>query len=440
MWCAYYQTCKRVRHPALTSVLHADAPRGHHTTRLAARAVLPWLVVVQGLLDAEGAVSVAAEFGLQTVDVVRVARGPGPRPRLRGTPAHVSPLTAFIDVVCCVHAAAMRLGVSSRGSMRAGSRAAVLLHAPTKAPGFAATAVAACLHWVGCMPLGESVAAAQERCGSEVDVVRPCMHEQTPLQTASCLAPRDAGSGARCALWSSWCMCHVSGCTTHVQGLHARNFLAAASPARCMQGIIKAATAKMALELAFQPQPVRIVWPYGGSGSVVLMLDPSNQGSAERSPAAAPRPRTVPPAYGPYREAPGPADARADVADVVINPGVTSGLIEIPMEQQEQGAHTAQLWVRLRLSLPCFSAHGRGPNLRSKLLNPNAQSGKPMFPPAAGDPASTFTPTPLCATDVAARWTAMALMMRAALSINRNGSDGIACNQDAVVAAELSSS
>lgn len=136
-----------------------------------ARAVLPWLVVVQGMLDAEGAVSVAAEFGLQTVDIVRVSCRPGLR--LRGTPPHVSPLAAFIDAVCCLHAAAVRLGVSSRGSVRPGGNAAVLLHAPSMAPGLAATAVAACLHWVGCLPLAESVMVARQRCGCEVDVVSP---------------------------------------------------------------------------------------------------------------------------------------------------------------------------------------------------------------------------------------------------------------------------
>lgn len=217
-----------MRHGAPMDDLRADAvARGPHTTRLAARAVLPWLVVVQGLLDAEAAVSVAAEFGLQTVDVVRVACGPGPRPRLRGAPAHVSPLTAFIDVVCCVHAAALRLGVSSRGSMRAGGRAAVLLHAPTKAPGFASTAVAACLHWVGCMPLGESVATAQERCGCEVDVVRPCMHDYTPLLPASRLTPAPCvPEGLRQER-----PVRVSGRTPHGQGASACSCLTRTSPA-----------------------------------------------------------------------------------------------------------------------------------------------------------------------------------------------------------------
>lgn len=148
------------------------AARGH-ATPLGARAVLPWLVVVQGLLDAEAAVSVAAELGLHTVDVVRIASGPGGRPRLRGAPHHLSPLTAFVNVVCGVHAAAVRLGVTGRASMRNGGRSAVLLHAPHKMPGFAATVVAAVLHWIGCLPLAESVAVARERCASEVDVVRP---------------------------------------------------------------------------------------------------------------------------------------------------------------------------------------------------------------------------------------------------------------------------
>lgn len=124
----------------------------------------------------------------------------------------------------------------------------------------------------------------------------------------------------------------------------------------------------MALELAFQPRRVRIVWPYGGSGNVVLALDPSDAGSAGPAANAEPRTRTTPPAYGPCRGAPGPADARANAADVVINPGVTSGLIEVPMERQEQGAHTAEVWVRLRLALLCPTGRCRGVPSRRPLL------------------------------------------------------------------------
>ena len=39
-----------------------------------------------------------------------------------------------------------------------------------------------------------------------------------------------------------------------------------------MQGLIRAATCKLAREFTFQPQPLRVTWPYGGSDDVVLMI------------------------------------------------------------------------------------------------------------------------------------------------------------------------
>eukprot|EP00892_Ulva_mutabilis_P010346 jgi/Ulvmu1/7684/UM038_0116.1 len=255
------------------------APRGGHTPPLAARAVLPWLVIVQGMLDAEGAVAVAAELGLQTVDVVRVAMGPGGWPRLRGSPLHVSPLSAFIGVVCGVHAAAVRLGVTGRGIMRNGGRTAVLVHAPHQAPGYAATVMAAVLHWVGCLPLAESAAVAGERCASEVDV-----------------------------------------------------------------GLIRAATAKLAREAAFRPRPLRVTWPYGGDGSVVLAIDAAGKPRRE-APCTASRGLVPLPDSRQRYYTPGPADAQAATRHVVINPGAGDGPIEIPMHCSKQGAHTAEVWV-----------------------------------------------------------------------------------------------
>lgn len=125
-----------------------------------------------------------------------------------------------------------------------------------------------------------------------------------------------------------------------------------ASPPGCrMQGIIRAATAKMAREVAFQPRLVRVVWPYGGSGNVVLSLDPSVPGKCEppaaaEAAAAGHRPRAVPSAYSPRREAPGPVDARAAAQDTIVRPGSAGGPLEIPMTRVEQGAHTAEVWVR----------------------------------------------------------------------------------------------
>ena len=117
-----------------------------------------------------------------------------------------------------------------------------------------------------------------------------------------------------------------------------------------MQGIIKAATAKMAREAAFQPRQVRVTWPYGGSGGVVLAIDTAGPLRGEPAPAPAPaagRPcRSPPPVRRPPCEAPGPADTRAAAQDIIINPGAAGGLIEIPMDRSEQGVHTAEVWVR----------------------------------------------------------------------------------------------
>lgn len=145
--------------------------------------MLPWLLVVRGTLEQRGLSAICAHFGKCSIDIVHLSTDDQLRPRLKGALGTMSPLDAFVDAVCGVHAAAMRAGLLPRqrwgkGGSQWGDGAwgrkdwGVALAAPADAPDAAATVVAACLHWLGCLPLEESVAVARKRCASDVNEVR----------------------------------------------------------------------------------------------------------------------------------------------------------------------------------------------------------------------------------------------------------------------------
>jgi hypothetical protein len=145
--------------------------------------VLPWLLVVHGPLERGQVTSTCAHFGKCTLDIVRLTVDEKLRPRLRGSAPTRSPLDAFVDAVCGMHAAAIRAGLpplrqwgrvaSQWGDGTWGSKDwGVALAAPVESPDAAATVVAAFLHWLGCLPLEESIAVACKRCASNVNEVR----------------------------------------------------------------------------------------------------------------------------------------------------------------------------------------------------------------------------------------------------------------------------
>ena len=79
-----------------------------------AHAVLPWLLVVRGSLEQRGLSAICAHFGKCSIDIVRLSADDHLRPRLKGALETLSPLDAFVDAVCGVHAAAMRAGLPPR--------------------------------------------------------------------------------------------------------------------------------------------------------------------------------------------------------------------------------------------------------------------------------------------------------------------------------------
>lgn len=191
-----------------------------------AHAVLPWLLVVRGSLKQGGLEAMCAHYGKCSLDIVRLSADAEQRPRLWGAHPTKSPLDAFVDAVCGTHAAAVRAGLPPR--LKWGTSCShsgdgywgpkdwgVALAAPAEAPDAAATVVAACLHWLGCLPLDESIAVARKRCDSNVN-----------------------------------------------------------------EGLIHAATSKLARERTFRPQPLRVTWPYGGSDDVVLLIDSSTHSNS----------------------------------------------------------------------------------------------------------------------------------------------------------------
>lgn len=230
-----------------------------------AHAVLPWLLVVRGSPEQRGLAAICAHFGKCSIDIVSLSADAQLRPRLKGALATRSPLDAFVDAVCGMHAAAIRAGLPPRSKEWGQEGSAwgdgawgrkdwgVALSAPVDAPDAAATVVAACLHWLGCLPLEESVAVARKRCASDVNEV--CASSVSTCSTVCMRNNRDTCISASVY----WCMgvyCCMDGTVQWA-----------------VQGLIRAATCKLAREFTFQPHPLRVTWPYGGSDDVVLMIN-----------------------------------------------------------------------------------------------------------------------------------------------------------------------
>jgi hypothetical protein len=62
-----------------------------------------------------------------------------------------------------------------------------------------------------------------------------------------------------------------------------------------LQGLIRAATCKLAREFTFQPHPLRVTWPYGGSDDVVLLINASTQRRGTNISSSSARPRSINP-------------------------------------------------------------------------------------------------------------------------------------------------